>query len=276
MMSTLDRVRRANPWWVVAVYAVIASLLVQIVRALVTGLDLPPWVTTVAWVLLLIGLPVVAVTSFIQHGKTAKRATAGDDSAADDEGDAMSSVFTWSNTLVGGLGGFLALGVSAGAWILSSPEPPTTDVAATTVSTPALTGGGSPTLGASEAFRGLARAIQTMDVEATLALYDDEPGFTHVFGTEVVVGREDFDAQIRGSFAALRDIPIWDIERLEATELSPNTVLVVARIREVAVDTSGVRSTHAAVFTNIYVRRADGWRVSHGHVASEVVEDLAP
>lgn len=276
MMKALDWVRRVSPWWVLAVYVVMASLLLQVVKAAVTGFDLPSWILTVAWVLLLIGLPVVAVTSFIQHGAGTKVAKAKSESAERDDGDAIRRVFTWSNTVVGGLGGFLALAVSAGAWILSGPEAGLSDLGDASAGGPPVAAEASATAGASEAFRSLARSIRAMDVDATLAFYDDDPGFAHVFGSQIVEGRDAFDAQIRNSFAALREIPTWEIEELRATELDPNTVLVVARIREVAVDTSGVRLTIAAVSTNVFVRRSEGWRVSYAHVASDVLEDSTP
>ena len=131
----------------------------------------------------------------------------------------------------------------------------------------------SPTDAASGAFRELARAIQGMDVDGTLALYDDGPGFSHAFGAELIEGRAAFDIQIRDGCSALREIPTWEVDQLTATELDPNTVLIVARIREVAIDTTGARRAYAGVLTNVFVRRDDGWRISYGHSVADAIDE---
>ncbi len=111
-----------------------------------------------------------------------------------------------------------------------------------------------------------------MDVDRTLAVYDEAPDFVYSFGSQVISGREAFDATVRGGFAALQSIESWEIEDIETIPLDEDHVMVVASYREEAVDAAGNRLLYTGVHSNLMVRRADGWKIWSGHASADPVE----
>src|SRR5210317_110923 len=71
-MSRLKRliqeIHRRSLWQVLGIYLVGAWVAFQGIEALVSGLGLPEWVPGVALVLLIVGLPIVLATAFVQEG----------------------------------------------------------------------------------------------------------------------------------------------------------------------------------------------------------------
>ena len=61
-------VHRRSLWQVLGIYAVASWVTYQVVLALADGIGLPEWVPGMALVLILIGLPVVLATAFVQEG----------------------------------------------------------------------------------------------------------------------------------------------------------------------------------------------------------------
>ena len=92
----------------------------EVVQTLTEGLGLPEWFPAFAIVLLIIGLPIVLATAFVQEGGPGR--DAGDVELAGPPADApsggASSLFTWRNAILGGVAALTLLtGVGVG-WIL--------------------------------------------------------------------------------------------------------------------------------------------------------------
>ncbi len=66
--SLIGEVHRRSLWQVLAVYAVAAWIVLQVVQTLTESLGLPLWFPQFAVLLLLIGLPIVLATAFVQQG----------------------------------------------------------------------------------------------------------------------------------------------------------------------------------------------------------------
>jgi eukaryotic-like serine/threonine-protein kinase len=125
---------RRSLWQVLAIYLVGAWGALQVVEALTNSAGLPDWVPGFALVLLIIGLPIVLATAFIQEGlpggapetqasiqedtgkATSQLERRSDPAAAPESSRAKHhALFTWRNAIVGGVGAFALLGfVSAG------------------------------------------------------------------------------------------------------------------------------------------------------------------
>lgn len=282
MTRLIEEIRKGSFWTVLGIYLAASLVILRIIAALGNNFVLPSWVFIAALVLLSTGLPIVLSTAFVQGVSSAIHEVRGEAASVGRAGEAAAirRVFSWRNALVGGVGGFLALGLGVAAWILAgagearprldaltaeAAEPPRSEAGAE----PAETAETAAEVGAANAFRALALAIASLDIEATLAAYDDDPGFTYAFGSDLIKGRESFDARVKAGFAALRDIEIWEIDDLKATRLDDEHVMVVVRFHEVATDTAGTRLSVAGVFTNVFVRRGDAWRVAFGHTSAE-------
>lgn len=134
----MDRVRqliheihRRSLWQVLGIYVGASWVVFEVAQTLTEGLGLPDWVPPVALILLLVGLPVVLATAFVQEGIGRDAEMPGPPSNADsgsDSGSVNSSgalapliagVLTWKNALLGGVLAFAGLGVVvAGYWVL--------------------------------------------------------------------------------------------------------------------------------------------------------------
>jgi len=159
-MSTLKRLiheaHRRSLWQVLGIYAVASWVVFEVVQTLTEGLSLPGWFPSFAFVLLLIGLPIVLATAFVQEGGPGGRKPedgqaeaaliegephplgvsepepfdaaepaptgVGSDRDADDTG--LRTLFTWRRAITGGVLAFALWGVVAAAWILFGGPPP--------------------------------------------------------------------------------------------------------------------------------------------------------
>jgi hypothetical protein len=129
-------VHRRSLWQVLSLYLFGSWITMQVVQALTVSAGLPDWVPGFALVLLLVGLPIVLATAFVQEGgprgatgeAASDRAHSGlAPAAATDEpgGDPAPNgasdrwslrLFTWRNAVVGGVLAFALLGVAATAF----------------------------------------------------------------------------------------------------------------------------------------------------------------
>jgi TolB-like protein len=122
-------IHRRSLWQVLGIYLVGAWIAFQGVEAIVSGLALPDWVPGFAVVLLIVGLPVVLATAFVQEGvgfqeppveapgpPGTRVATARDDAGE------LRRLFTWRNAILGGVLAFALWGVVAGGWLLTGGE----------------------------------------------------------------------------------------------------------------------------------------------------------
>ena len=136
----IREVHRRSLWQVLAIYAVASWAVFEVVQTLTEGLGLPAWFPAFALVLLLIGLPIVLATAFIQHGirpgwrdptllPTTHAASEAAARSAEETSDPR-RLFTWRNALVGGALAFGLWGVVATAWLLLEGSPAEGETAA--------------------------------------------------------------------------------------------------------------------------------------------------
>ena len=109
MRSLLDPLKRRTLWQVLAIYLGGSWVLLQIVDLFVDNLGLPEWVFPASILLLLLGLPIVLATLFIQY----RLSSTGE--VAD---DVHEKLFTWRNALLGGAMAFLLLFGFAGLYVV--------------------------------------------------------------------------------------------------------------------------------------------------------------
>lgn len=104
---------------ILGIYAAGSWLVLQIVDVLNQNLGLPPWAFSLALTLLLIGLPIVGVTAYLQS-----RAWEQKDSAAavSSESGGARRLFTWRNAAISGLAAMALWGMIATAWLLQSRD----------------------------------------------------------------------------------------------------------------------------------------------------------
>ncbi len=140
----VHEVHRRSLWQVLGVYLAASWVALQVVETLTDGMGLPDWVMPFALVLLVIGLPIVLATAFIQEGVGAGRpADEGVAEARDAVGEPADAadeaphspagtltgvtggaerashhrVFTWRNALLGGGAAFALLGLAAAGYM---------------------------------------------------------------------------------------------------------------------------------------------------------------
>lgn len=129
---------RRSLWQVFGVYLALAWGVYQVVKELTELFGLPDWVPGLGIVLLLIGLPIVLATAFVQEGAPGRRAepqvaepidptllpmreatssggAPGAEAAAAPRPHHL--LFTWQRALLGGVVAFLLLGITAGGYM---------------------------------------------------------------------------------------------------------------------------------------------------------------
>jgi eukaryotic-like serine/threonine-protein kinase len=126
MPNLAGRVRNNRLWGVLAVYLGASWVILQIVDVVKQNLGLPDWVFPFAMLLLLIGLPIILATAFLQGGARleAEAAPPGPSEAAPVAASAGSGLertghrfFTWRNALIGGGLAFLLLVAVTGGFM---------------------------------------------------------------------------------------------------------------------------------------------------------------
>lgn len=138
LKELIHEIHRRSMWQTLGIYAVASWIIYQVVLALFEGLGLPDWVPGTALVLLLIGLPIVLATAFVQEGAAPDGISSEPATPLepDEEGQGpqastrtrvsegaiggspLREVFTWRNTLAGGVLAFALWGVLAAGWML--------------------------------------------------------------------------------------------------------------------------------------------------------------
>ncbi|MFV1986782.1 MAG: hypothetical protein ACC682_05855, partial [Gemmatimonadota bacterium] len=68
MKNLIHEIHRRSLWQVLGIYAATAWITLQVVDVIGNNFGLPEWVAPAALVLLLLGLPVVLATAFVQEG----------------------------------------------------------------------------------------------------------------------------------------------------------------------------------------------------------------
>ncbi len=129
MRKLIREVHRRALWQALVIYGAAAWLVLQVVDTMAGALSLPEWSASLALFLLIIGLPVVLTTAFIQSGRPAGSSLTGPlpaPSEADTPPEASSGtwadrrisptlegLFTWRNAIAGGVIAFALWGAVA-------------------------------------------------------------------------------------------------------------------------------------------------------------------
>ena len=128
-IETLIReVHRRSLWQVAGIFVAASWVVLQAVDLFVDRGLVPEWTFTVALVLLLVGLPVVLATAFVQEGtggpERAEPPGRGPASEAPGSVPAHAApspatrVLTWRRALLGGAAAFLLLALGVGGWLV--------------------------------------------------------------------------------------------------------------------------------------------------------------
>jgi tetratricopeptide (TPR) repeat protein len=129
-MSRLKRliheIHRRSLWQVLSFYLLSSWIALQVADTVTATLGLPDWVPSVALVILIVGLPIVLATAFVQEGvgDAAPRSDAPREAGAAEVGEAHAekvaahrNLLTWRNAIVAGISVLAMLAVSAGGFM---------------------------------------------------------------------------------------------------------------------------------------------------------------
>ncbi|MDX1393443.1 MAG: tetratricopeptide repeat protein [Gemmatimonadota bacterium] len=126
MKNLIHEIHRRSLWQVLGIYLAVSWVVLQVVDVVGNNFGLPDWVAPAALVLLLLGLPVVIATAFVQEGMTAKEFVPPPQSLADagevapspaPEPETHHRLLTWRNALLGGGAAFVLLAVLTGGYL---------------------------------------------------------------------------------------------------------------------------------------------------------------
>jgi TolB-like protein/tetratricopeptide (TPR) repeat protein len=122
----IREVHRRSLWQVLGIYLLASWAVIGGVGTLGDALDLPDWFPRLALGLLIVGLPTVLATAFMQEGAPGREAHRSDTPAA--EASRASGLFTWRRSFTGGVLAFALWGMVAAGWVLfgagvREPEP---------------------------------------------------------------------------------------------------------------------------------------------------------
>ena len=123
----IHEIHRRSLWQVLGIYAASGWIVLGAVGTLAESLGLPEWAPRFALFLLIIGLPIVLATAFVQEGIRSRADAGGPDvdagsaPAATRRGDTsaagLKARLTWRRALLGGLVAFSLLFGFAGLWV---------------------------------------------------------------------------------------------------------------------------------------------------------------
>jgi len=153
LRDLIHEIHRRSLWQVLGIYLVASWAVLQVVDTLGGALNLPDWFPSFALALLIVGLPVVLATAFVQEGGPGHHAaetpgegaatTGGSAGGASEAAPAQDSstavrLFTWGKAFTGGVLAFALWGVVAAGWVLFG--------AGTRAEPVVVAGGGEPRL----------------------------------------------------------------------------------------------------------------------------------
>ena len=123
MKRLIQEGHRRSLWQVLGIYLVTGWVVLQVADVLAQNMGLPPWVFPFAVLLLVIGLPVVIATAFIQNRRSepesaeSPRPARAEGVVADPETEPF-FLFTWRNSILGGVLAFSLLFGFAGLYVI--------------------------------------------------------------------------------------------------------------------------------------------------------------
>ena len=126
LRQLIREIHRRSLWQVLGIYAVASWAVLSVVDTLGGALNLPDWFPALALALLIIGLPIVLATAFVQEGIGGADGAATADptgSAAEPSPSGAVTLFTWKNAFLGGVGAFAVVGVVATISLLLGGDP---------------------------------------------------------------------------------------------------------------------------------------------------------
>ncbi len=107
MKNLISELHERSLWQVLGMYLGASWFVLQFVDVIGNNFGLPDWVAPAALILLLVGLPIVLATAFVQKGLRSRLA----------EPIGAGRLFTWRKALMGGAVAFALLALFAGAWL---------------------------------------------------------------------------------------------------------------------------------------------------------------
>lgn len=114
MNNVLQEIHDRSLWQVLGIYLGGSWIVLQVVDTLNSTIGMPAWVVKAAFVLLLIGLPIILITAFVQRGWKGHVDTDVEVTAV----RKRRHVWSWRNALLGGVAAFALLGVGTAAWLV--------------------------------------------------------------------------------------------------------------------------------------------------------------
>ena len=114
LKQLIHEIHRRSLWQVLGIYVVGSWIALQVVDVLANNFGLPTWFPPFALALLIIGLPIVLATAFIQEGS--RSALSAGEEATEPGSRAAGPhhhLFTWRNAILGGAAAFALWGVVA-------------------------------------------------------------------------------------------------------------------------------------------------------------------
>jgi tetratricopeptide (TPR) repeat protein len=136
MKNLLQEIHRRSMWQVLGIYLGTSWVVLQVVELLVENTGLPQWVMPFTMVLLLIGLPIILATAYLQkgspltgsqpesdsepefHGADQPGTPGGDSPQSSQPAGVHHFLFTWRNAILGGVFAFSLMFGIAGAYVL--------------------------------------------------------------------------------------------------------------------------------------------------------------
>ena len=115
LKKLLDEIHSRSLWQVLGMYLAGGWAVFSVTLDLSEALLLPTWVVRYVFVLLLIGLPIILVTSYVQRGLSNRGFVPQ---------TGVRRLFTWRNALAGGVLAFAALGLVTAIRIVLPADPP--------------------------------------------------------------------------------------------------------------------------------------------------------
>lgn len=133
LRQLISEIHRRSVWQVLGIYFMGSWGALQVVESLTESAGLPDWVPPFALVLLVLGLPMVVATAFVQEGAPGLDRDPGEpeEELADDgrskpasastadeprRGSRARGLFTWRNAVGGGVAAFMLLGIAVATY----------------------------------------------------------------------------------------------------------------------------------------------------------------
>jgi tetratricopeptide (TPR) repeat protein len=132
LKNFINEIHRRSLWQVLAIYIAVAWVVLQAVEVLTSSYGLPAWFPALAAALLLMGLPFVLATAFVQEGapgirrsdptllpETSDPILAAAPAGLSHESQGVRSVFNWRNAILIGAALFAIWGVISTIWLFT-------------------------------------------------------------------------------------------------------------------------------------------------------------